>query len=1288
MNSAESNSKSNLDKWLESHRGSCQMNPQLSNPYAYQHLTNATANSDLTSLTDFDEIDTNLQPSSCSIYSSSPPSSLYRSADFFPGKGLQGGLKTDTSLSTQHDFDKKLSIAANEMQIQSGKSLAHEAFSFRKSLDTDFGSLSLAQPGFDFPTVDPGSISFQFDHSLYPMPYTSRWLISYSPSCAKSDFIDETWKILFQLYEYKIRTLHGSISKYSVKSGKQRPFKELLSYDHLDFKLFLNASKLHFDPVTETISFRNTTASIVPVLTDAMLLSSRVNIPNKKNMLLSTTLDVIYKSLYPINSLASKPESLSEISQEKGNAETCTQLEDYYKEDNISELSDLLGVLCLIAQKRSDSYPSCSPHWPLFQNEDGSESVARGKQAPCLKSGSFFNSRMSLAQTDLQLKSTVFSFALLVLYWVPLTGAYHLLAEDTPKLSNKLSFSGPSANLEDNSEYLIYMFSPTRESFLPSRELKLDEHKLFAYILRLVWVALLYPKLASHFANKDIKTQFLQILDKELEEFSGGDAKPLQPCFKDSDQCSDDSSVYSLEIELLEFEIENFRRLKQKFANLLKRLYDKIFDGSFKLSLKQVSGYTWEFTKNSKSKKFMDIVGTLLGPFQSLDTVYKLFCDLVHKLYLTKNNVTSARFRQYIQCDLKSGRVVDKNYQWNNWVFPVNTLSLKEFETGIYSTQLWDSKISLQLLGCWKQNAAFAKQENVVRGMENMSTTDPACFLKIFKSPTLLYNLFKVLESRGLETGEPNLNKGLCGSAELMKSETDTDKFAIETLETNSLNVIENDMKSSSNGLGLEKDTTKSLNPRLPMQNSGEFRQNSKDYHNHCSFSLSKLSRRKLSVVNSATVVRRCSLASKGSSKENRKWSVTKRQEQCGQKHSKRVSTDHRVFRAKRPRKARVFYGKRAVFHRLIAMCLPRRHGKGNSYLQTQESLNSHDFISDEFGKEDQDEILKFKVGSTRRSERSGVHSLLKRLNGKRETKMPLNERLNNLKQYDSDGSWVVRKSILKTPAMKGDEDLINGKDKLDIYKFSELEEQQPSSLLYNDGCASFRSDDSENYNGTGVFHTRKPESQFIDKEMRNNNETKIGKRIQQDSNDMLEFRKPTNGPMVESMYKGLYDDFSKSAYEHADQGYFHEENEYICNETPCPVRFQTRQPGLKRDVPGSLAGSTLNEHMYSKDMRCTPNNGPIVSDLDRLEEETFSEDSDSFLHEEAHKYKTITKFSKLNKNRETESVEAKEKRLALRQELMERYVARNGTIKKRPESRVADGFGNGKAASAFFADS
>lgn len=74
MNSTGSNYKSNLDKWLESRRESYQMNPQLPNPYAYQHLANATANSDLTSLTDFDEIDTNLQPSSCSIYSSSPPS--------------------------------------------------------------------------------------------------------------------------------------------------------------------------------------------------------------------------------------------------------------------------------------------------------------------------------------------------------------------------------------------------------------------------------------------------------------------------------------------------------------------------------------------------------------------------------------------------------------------------------------------------------------------------------------------------------------------------------------------------------------------------------------------------------------------------------------------------------------------------------------------------------------------------------------------------------------------------------------------------------------------------------------------------------------------------------------------------------------------------------------------------------------------------------------------------------------------------------------------------------------
>lgn len=234
---------------------------------------------------------------------------------------------------------------------------------------------------------------------------------------------------------------------------------------------------------------------------------------------------------------------------------------------------------------------------------------------------------------------------------------------------------------------------------------------------------------------------------------------------------------------------------------------------------------------------------------------------------------------------------------------------------------------------------------------------------------------------------------------------------------------------------------------------------------------------------------------------------MARRQEQCDRKHSKRVSTDHRVVRANRPRKARVYYGKRAVFHRLIAMCLPRRHGKGNSYLQTQEPINGHDFISDELGKEDQDEISEFKVGSTRKSERSGVHSLLKRLNGKSKTKMPLDERLSNLKQYDSDGSWVVRKSILKTPAMKSDEDLLNGKDKLDIYKFSELEEQQPSSLLYNDGCASFRSDDSENYNYTGVFHTMKPEPECINKDMNNSNGTEVGKWIQQDSNGMLEFK-------------------------------------------------------------------------------------------------------------------------------------------------------------------------------------
>lgn len=166
--------------------------------------------------------------------------------------------------------------------------------------------------------------------------------------------------------------------------------------------------------------------------------------------------------------------------------------------------------------KRPDSYPSRSPHWPLFQNEDVSESLARENQGQFSKSSSFSIPEFLWRRPICNSRALSF-FALLVLYWVPLTGAYDLLAEGTPKLGDKLFFSRPSANLEDNSEYLIYMFSPTRQSFLPSRELKLDEHKLFAYILRLVWVALLYPKLASHFANKDTKTQFCKFWRKSWE---------------------------------------------------------------------------------------------------------------------------------------------------------------------------------------------------------------------------------------------------------------------------------------------------------------------------------------------------------------------------------------------------------------------------------------------------------------------------------------------------------------------------------------------------------------------------------------------------------------------------------------------------------------------------------------------------------------------------------------------------------------------------------------------------
>lgn len=554
---------------------------------------------------------------------------------------------------------------------------------------------------------------------------------------AESDIqsVYKTLDQIFELYEYKIYALfRQNLSKSA--SFQHLAFFQQIGYENVDFNLFLDASYCTAGLSINSAVPRFDIYNSIPAICDAILLSVRVS--SNKNLLLSTTLGVLYKSLYPKNALACNQHFSHKLFQSQ------TADRDLHKPSlNRYKHLNLIATLCAVSEIQ-DSRAESFVNWSPLDNFDGlhkPDKISADTEGQNYISGF----RVSQNQASIEQKSFTFALALVTLDCIPRGDCTHHL-HDTHYPMESHQTQRPSPCDQKNGyqfQLFIEMFSPLKTHFGSHWELRVDEEEILAYILRLIWVAVLYPKLSSDDCTDDIKKQLQEVVAKELKSF----AEDNNTCSFFLNNLSHTDDFNGLNDESIDYEIDDFVQLKREFVKCLQIIYSQIFDGIFFIDLKDISEYCRQyFTSSSLIKGLMDIFRVFVKPFKRLPNLYDWFYGSVHKLYLTKNQIPF-RGKRYIKRRLDIGKT-NKNFLWNRWLLPVNTITCKEFEG--FFPHICNSQTVTKLLDNWKPHGTEKSLESENSRSESLKR-DFSRILKILQNPIELHHLFGLSNSGSLD---------------------------------------------------------------------------------------------------------------------------------------------------------------------------------------------------------------------------------------------------------------------------------------------------------------------------------------------------------------------------------------------------------------------------------------------------------------------------------------------------------------------------------------------------------
>lgn len=529
-----------------------------------------------------------------------------------------------------------------------------------------------------------------------------------TPTCAgdkneDTETISNIWTKIVQLFELKLYSYYETILKRNSIRGGRKTIKAFTLPINIDFK-----------------SFRiDKSAGMIPSLCDAIIIACNFNLPGQSNKLLDTSLEALYQYLYPCNELLPSPKSL-----------TNKRLGTVYlprKSEHGSELLPLLYTLCAIAQRKCNVSSGSSSLFRIFPEMENPTQV---ESAPYIEEKKY----------NLELQHTIFSFALLSLYWISSSDIYGKTFDPTSKKQFPIvQMPMPSERVE----FLINAFSTLNQVSDVCSPYFVTGEAIISHIIRLIWVTLLYSKLAYNSqTGKDVTNRFKNILEKEIESFIGQN-------YVGED--TDDSSCGHLKFEgrcvLLRSQMRNLSKDKMEFTNILRRIYGRIFEGKFKLNISDISGYiqNWRvISENKPTKKFIDIFAPLMKHFEQIGDEYEGFFDLSLRLFSSKNNL-----KETGNCPIESSHKkptfesVQTGSHWSNWIFALNTISLKEFED-IYFNLLWNSYTVKQLLSTWEMQKSSEFRSSVcVKSTGEYDYSDAYVLFRIFKCPVSLYMLLQ-----------------------------------------------------------------------------------------------------------------------------------------------------------------------------------------------------------------------------------------------------------------------------------------------------------------------------------------------------------------------------------------------------------------------------------------------------------------------------------------------------------------------------------------------------------------
>lgn len=346
----------------------------------------------------------------------------------------------------------------------------------------------------------------------------------------------------------------------------------------------------------------------ISVICDTLLLGCKFDSGGRLKCLLDETLENLYRMLYPINqfSSATRKSATACIAEETVDCSNNTTVTGSGTNSNMLLLLYHMCAIATCMQQESTRDTFLSPL-----------ALAEKQQQRC-----------AFGRNSIQLQCTVFAFSLLLLYWI---------SRDDFFLQGGEAAFGSAVDIS-SLQYMMEMYSPAFRypvhSAMVSQSAAISFIDIIPHLQRLVWTALLYPKLCGHDNDGDSKTLgvFKAILEKEL--YSNG-----------SRVLGRSGSLASNSFDLEALGKGSMECLSRCFYEALASIYQAIFryafllsfsllllltfsnSGQFRLQLQDISSYIWELSnKNRIVTMKQDLILLLLEPCK-----YRLDCCYIHK---------------------------------------------------------------------------------------------------------------------------------------------------------------------------------------------------------------------------------------------------------------------------------------------------------------------------------------------------------------------------------------------------------------------------------------------------------------------------------------------------------------------------------------------------------------------------------------------------------------------------------------------------------------------------------